>query len=93
MSFSQIVTYLLYGLSGFFFGIFASRYSVLSCLHIRSKYQEEGISCLFSCLPHLLFLSCSFFLFPSWFATRTTTGAFFYYACLLFFYSKGMRSK
>ena len=51
MTFHQIVTYLLYGMSGLFFGIFASRYSVLSALKIREALHEGGIAGLFSVLP------------------------------------------
>ena len=91
MTFHQIVTYLLYGLSGIFFGIFASRYSVLSALRIRECIHESGITGLFSCLSQMLFLFVSFFLFPSWFLTRTTTGGFAYYVCLPFFSNKGLR--
>lgn len=91
MDFAQIVNWLLYGFSGLCFGVFASRYSVLSALYIKRKYQEEGIACFFSCLPQLLFLATSFFLFPTWFISRTPTGGFFYYAVLAYFFSKGMR--
>lgn len=91
MSFHQIVTYLLYGLSGIFFGIFASRYSVLSVLKLKASWKEEGLTGLSDCLPQILFLFVSFFLFPSWFLTRTTTGGFTYYVCLLFFFNKGLR--
>lgn len=91
MTFHQIVTYLLYGLGGIFFGIFASRYSVLSALKIKTAWREEGFLGLTSCLPQTLFLFVSFFLFPSWFLTRTATGGFTYYVCLLFFFNKGLR--
>lgn len=60
MDFGEIVNFLLYAFSGICFGAFASRYSVFSALHIKSKWQVEGISCLFGCLPQLLFLSVSF---------------------------------
>lgn len=91
MNFGEIVNLLLYAFSGICFGAFASRYSVFSALHIKSKWQEEGISCLFGCLPQLLFLSVSFFLFPTWFISKTPTGGFFYYAVLAFFFNKGLR--
>ena len=91
MDFSHIVNWLLYGFSGLCFGIFASRYSVLSVLYIQKKYLEEGIACFFSCLPQLLFLATSFFLFPTWFISKTPTGGFFYYAVLAYFFSKGRR--
>ena len=49
MNFGEIVNLLLYAFSGICFGAFASRYSVFSALHIKSKWQEEGISCLSQC--------------------------------------------
>lgn len=91
MTFHQIVTYLLYGLSGIFFGIFASRYSVLSALKLKATWKKEGLVGLMTCLPQMLFIFVSFLLFPSWFLTRTTTGGFAYYLCLLFFFNKGMQ--
>ncbi len=92
MSFGAIVNFLLYALSGICFGVFASRYSVLSALHIKGKWHDEGIACFFSCLPQLLFLAVAFFLFPTWFISKTPTGGFFYYAVLAYFFSKGMRT-
>lgn len=92
MSFHEIITWLLYGLSGIFFGIFASRYSVLSMRRLKQAWKEEGAVGLISCLPQMLFIFISFFLFPSWFLTRTTTGGFAYYVCLLLFFNKGMRN-
>ncbi len=91
MNFSILVKYILYALSGCCFGMFASRYSVLSALHVKDKYRNEGASALLSCLPQLLFLFVSFFLFPTWFISRTPVGGFFYYAFLVFFFSRGMR--
>ena len=92
MDFSDIINWLLYAFSGLCFGSFASRYSVLSLRHIKARFAEEGIACLFSCLPQALFLITAFFLFPAWFTSTTTTGGFFYYAVLLFFFSKGLRT-
>ena len=90
MTFHQIVTYLLYGLSGMFFGIFASRYSVLAGVKVREALHEGGLTGLFSVLPQIIFLFVSFFLFPSWFLTRTTTGGLTYYVCLVYFVNKGL---
>lgn len=92
MSFSQIITYILYGFSGICFGIFASRYSVFAMRHIRSSFAEEGLACIFSILPQLLLLAVSFVLFPTWFISRTPTGGFFYYLVLIYFFNKGIRS-
>lgn len=91
MNFGEIVNWLLYAFSGICFGVFASRYSVLSAIYIKDKYKEEGIACLYSCLPQLLFIVVTFFLFPTWFISKTPVGGFFYYAILAYFFSKGMR--
>lgn len=92
MSFSQIVTYLLYGFSGLCFGIFASRHSVLAARRIKEKFKEAGLAGLTACLPQMLLLFISFFLFPILFTNKTTTGGFFYYLCLIFFFNKGLRN-
>ena len=91
MSFSEIVNLLLYAVSGFCFGIFASRYSVLCAVHIAQKWCSSGAGGLCSCLPQLLFLCVSFFGFPVWFISRTQTGGFVYYAVLVFFFSRSYR--
>ncbi len=91
MDFSAIINWLLYAFSGLCFGVFASRYSVLAVRHIKACYAAEGVACLFSCLPQALFIITAFFLFPTWFISRTPTGGFFYYAVLAFFFSKGLR--
>lgn len=91
MSFGEIVNYILYGFSGICFGVFASRYSIFAALRIKEKYREEGLACFLNIFPQLLFLAVSFFLFPTWFISKTPTGGFFYYAFLIFFFNKGMR--
>ena len=37
LTFGEICNYFLYALSGFFFGIFASRYSIISALKILER--------------------------------------------------------
>lgn len=92
MNFGEIVNYILYGISGLCFGMFASRYSVLSAVKIAERWREEGFTSLFSCLPQLLFLFAAFFLFPTWFISKTPTGGFVYYAIVIYFFSKGYRT-
>ncbi len=75
---------ILYVLSGFLFGIFASRYSVLAWQAIRSRG-------LFAAVLQVFVLLLAFFIFPLLFSTRTVTGSFIYYAVLLFFFSKGIK--
>lgn len=89
MTFSTVINYILYGISGFCFGTFASRYSVLAAANIVEKYRNEGFSSIFSCLPQLLFMFTAFFLFPAWFITKTQLGGFVYYAVLIYFFSRG----
>ena len=87
MTFAAIVNYVLYALSGFCFGIFASRYSVLATLKLKEACSQ-GFSLPQLLLP-LLFLGISFFIFPLWFITKTNVGGFIYYAVLLYFFSRG----
>lgn len=93
-SFSQIVNALLYIISGFFFGIFASRHSIFSVITIRKTLADKDFSAasLFRLAFSVLFIVLSFLVFPSWMATRTTIGAIAYYAVLLFYFSKGWRN-
>lgn len=85
MNVDGILSQVLYCMSGFLFGIFASRYSILGWQAIRR-------SSLLQCMLPVLFILTAFFLFPFWFITRTETGGFVYYATLLFFFSKGYRN-
>jgi len=47
---------------------------------------------LFMLAFNLLFLVLSFLVFPAWMSSRTTLGAFAYYAVLLFYFSKGWKN-
>lgn len=92
-AFSQIVNSALYIVSGFFFGIFASRNSIFSVMRIRHKFSEKDFSpaALFIIACSVLFLALAFLVFPAWLSSRTTVGAFSYYAVLLFYFSKGWK--
>ena len=94
LTFSQIVNSLLYIVSGFFFGIFASRNSLFSVMRIRKAFAEKDFSpgTVFSLAVSFLFLALALLVFPSWMAARTTVGAFAYYAVLLFYFSKGWKN-
>ena len=87
-TFSQIVNTALYIVSGFFFGIFASRNSLFSVIRIR----DFSLTSVFGIAFSVLFLILAFLVFPSWLASRTTAGAFTYYAVLLFYFSKGWKN-
>ena len=78
LTFGEICNYFLYALSGFFFGIFASRYSIISALKILEMLQ-------------VVFLATAFFIFPVLFISKTQVGGFFYYAVLVYFFNKGYR--
>lgn len=94
LGFSQIVNTALYVVSGFFFGIFASRNSIFSVMNIRKTLVEKDFSTasLFKTVCGVLFIVLAFLVFPSWMASRTTAGAFAYYAVLLFYFSKGWKN-
>ena len=93
-SFSQIVNSLLYIISGFFFGIFASRHSIFSVMNIRRTLAEKDFApaSLFRLAFSVLFIVLAFLVFPSWMASRTSIGAIAYYAVLLFYFSKGWKN-
>ena len=93
MTFGEICNYALYALSGFFFGIFASSYSVLATIKLRANISEKGLANgLLGSLPQILFIALAFFIFPILFITRTQTGGFFYYLVLVYFFTKGYRT-
>ena len=92
MTFGEICNYFLYALSGFFFGIFASRYSIISVLKIFDKVREKGIiSGVLGSMLQVVFLATAFFIFPVLFINKTQVGGFFYYAALVYFFNKGYR--
>ena len=92
MTFGEICNYFLYALSGFFFGIFASRYSIISVLNIFDKVREQGIiSGVLGSMLQVVFLATAFFIFPVLFINKTQVGGFFYYAVLVYFFNKGYR--
>ena len=89
LTFGEICNYFLYALSGFFFGIFASRYSIISALKILERVREQGIvSGVFSSMLQVVFLATAFFIFPVLFISKTQVGGFFYYAVLVYFFNK-----
>ena len=94
LGFSQIVNTALYVVSGFFFGIFASRNSLFSVMHIRKTLAGKDFTAapLLKPVCSVLFIVLAFLVFPSWMASRTTAGAFTYYAVLLFYFSKGWKN-
>lgn len=92
MSFSETINYILYAISGFCFGIFASRYSVLSSAKIKDRLAEQGLKGLLGTLPQLAFILGSFFVFPVLFISKTVVGGFFYCLVLIYFFTKGYKT-
>ena len=70
MNIDTMLSQILYCLSGFLFGIFASRYSVISWRTLASRPP------LLQCAPYVLFIIAAFTLFPFWLITRTEAGGF-----------------
>lgn len=93
-AFSQIVNTALYIVSGFFFGIFASRNSLFSVIKIHNAFVSKDFSpaSVFTVAYSVLFLVLAFLIFPAWMSSRTAIGAFAYYAVLLFYFSKGWKN-
>ena len=63
MTFGEICNYFLYALSGFFFGIFASRYSILAAIKIVANVKEQGVfSGVLGSLLQVVFIAVAFFI-------------------------------
>lgn len=87
---NEVLTNILYGMSGFFFAIFALRYVVRSRDKIKNVYGEVGFSSHFflACLPSFILILVALVLFPVLFYTRTQIGGFVYLATYIFFSMK-----
>lgn len=92
--FNASINLVLFIISGFFFGIFASRQSLFAMSYILNAYRKTGWDFLLSVpfLLRLFILLLTFFLFPLWFSTRTLSGTFIYFVVLLYFFSKEWRN-
>ena len=86
MNIDTMLSQILYCLSGFLFGIFASPYTATGWPPLAGRPP------LLQCAPYVLFIIAAFTLFPFWLITRTEAGGFIYYATLLFFFTKGYRA-
>ena len=71
MNIDTMLSQILYCLSGFLFGIFASRYSVISWRTLASRPP------LLQCAPYVLFIIAAFTLFPFWLITRPKPAVLF----------------
>ena len=83
----NFLSQILYVLSGFLFGIFASRYSVLSWRTIRARGIFASLFAGMYSAHRIYCFSAAFF------STRTVMGSFVYYAVLFFFFSKGYNKR
>ncbi len=93
MDFSTILSKILYGISGFCFGIFASRFSIFSLANIL-LLKTKGFSGenIIRTIPFILFLALAFFIFPIYFINKTEIGGYVYYVALLLFFTKGFNN-
>ncbi len=84
---NNFLTSALYGLSGFFFAIFALRYGVRATDKMKTVFYDKGLSLHFflACLPSLIFMVVALILFPILLYTRTPIGGFVYLATYIFF--------
>jgi len=93
--FDTILTQILYGMSGFFFAIFACRYGRLATEKMKASWSQTGLSPAFflSALPSILLLTIAVFIFPILFYTKTPTGGFVYLATYIFFNMKTTKKR
>lgn len=92
---SDILSQVLYGLSGFLFGVFSCRFGTISTNKMKVAWAAHGFTMpfLLTAIPSLLFLLTAIFLFPIWLSTRTQLGAFVYLATFIFYSSRNRRIK
>jgi hypothetical protein len=87
---NNILSNILYGLSGFFFAMFALRYGIRSTDKMRIAFHQHGFSTAFflACIPSIIFMVLALILFPILLYTRTPVGGFVYLATYIFFSMK-----
>ena len=86
----NILSQVLYGISGFLFGIFAVRCSVKATARLKEAKatQGMGLGFLLRALPSLVFFLFVLFIFPPLLYVRTPIGGFIYLATFVFFTMK-----
>ena len=91
----EVTSQILYGLSGFLFGIFSCRYGTISTNKMKAAWTEKGFSSSFllTAMPSLIFLLIAVFIFPIWLSTRTELGAFVYLATFIYYTARNRRKK
>lgn len=91
----NVLSQILYGISGFLFGIFAVRNYHWATAKIKKSRIEYGPSLGFitAALPAILLSIIAIFLFPLFLYTRTQVGGFIYLATFIFYNMKGRQKK
>ena len=91
----EVASQILYGLSGFLFGVFSCRYGTISTDKMKAAWAKKGFSSSFllTATPSLIFLIIAVFLFPIWMSTRTELGAFVYLATFIYYTARNRRKK
>jgi len=91
----EVASQILYGLSGFLFGVFSCRYGPISTNKMKAAWAEKGFSSSFllTAMPSFIFLVIAVFLFPIWMSTRTELGAFVYLATFIYYTARNRRKK
>ncbi|MCI2109568.1 MAG: hypothetical protein LKJ99_01180 [Acidaminococcaceae bacterium] len=92
---NNVLSQILYGISGFLFGIFAVRNSHKFVAKIKEIRMAKGLGLgsILEALPALLFFLVALFIFPILFYTRTPIGGFVYLATFIFYNMKGRARK
>lgn len=87
---NTILSYILYGMSGFFFGIFGSRLGIKSFIRLRECFRQKTNRANFHNLllaTGLLMIICIIWVvFPYYFYQKTPLGGAIYLGTLLFYF-------
>lgn len=89
----NILTQILYALSGFFFGIVGIRYSTVGFITIIGTWKQKGLAQVFSvkCLLYFFVILVGTFIFPILLASRSELAGFIYYMIFIFYGSRNYR--
>lgn len=92
---NDILSQILYGISGFLFGIFAVRNGRMCATKLTGLWHTHGfsLSTLWYALPYILIVFILGIVFPIWLYSRTPTGGFVYLATIVYFNMKINRQK
>ncbi|MDD4721663.1 MAG: hypothetical protein PHR07_02800 [Acidaminococcaceae bacterium] len=93
--YDNILSEILYGMSGFFFAIFACRYGTLATNKMKAVWLQQRMSLAFflSVIPSLLILTIAIFIFPILLYTKTPIGGFIYLVTYIFLHMKTNKKK